>query len=319
LKDDLDSVEIEEVEEVEDEYEETDSDKTAIKGIMDLTGGLERRKACFIVISGSSVGKMYTIKNEMIIGRTSDCEIFLDDDGISRQHAKVTETELGDVILTDLNSTNGTYCDGKRLSRHFLRDGDKIQVGSTCILKFSFQDSVEEAFHQQQYESATRDGLTNIFNKKFFMDQLQKDFSYAYRHNEPASLILFDIDHFKSVNDTFGHPAGDMVLKKLAKRVAGAVRTEDIFARIGGEEFAIFLRQLDEKRSYVLAERVRRTVEIYKFIWEDTRLKITISLGIATLRDKNYADVETFIQAADAYLYQAKDSGRNRVVSSIRS
>ncbi len=302
----------------EEEFEESDSDRTVIQGVQDLTASLKAREAYLIVISGSSVGKMFKVGGRMDIGRSVDCNIYLDDEGISRNHAEVLKDEDGVVSITDLNSTNGTYCDGVRFKRHLLVDGDKIQVGSTCILKFTYQDSVEEAFHQQQYNSATRDGLTSIHNKKYFMDQLGKDFAYAQRHNEPTSLIVFDIDHFKNVNDTYGHAAGDMVLKKLAEVVTMAVRTEDMFARIGGEEFAILLRQLDEQRSWVLAERIRRTVEITKFFWEGARLRITISLGVATLYDRSYTNSDDMMQSADEYLYKAKANGRNRVSSVVR-
>jgi len=302
----------------EEEMTEADSDRTVIQGIKDLTRALSSRQAYLIVISGSAVGKMYKLGNVMTIGRANDCEICLPDDGISRQHARVEKDEFGSVVIEDLNSTNGTYFNGTRINRHQLRDGDKIQIGSTTILKFSYQDTLEEAFHQHQYESATKDGLTGIYNKKYFTEQLEKDFAYALRHNEVTSLIMFDIDFFKRINDTYGHQAGDFVLKTLAAKIREGLRAEDLFARVGGEEFAVVLRQIDGKRAYVLAERLRRTIEVHKFMWQDTRIKVTISLGIATLQRANFRDLEEFIAAADSYLYMAKNAGRNRVASAIR-
>jgi diguanylate cyclase (GGDEF)-like protein len=302
----------------DEEFEEVDSDRTVIQGIKDITGSLESRQAYLIVISGPQVGKMFPLAKSITIGRSDDCDVYLDDEGISRQHARVEQDEFGNAVILDLGSTNGTYFNGTRISRYQLRDGDKIQVGSTTILKFSYQDSLEEAFHQHQYESATKDPLTNIYNKKYFSEQLGKDFSYALRHNETTSLIIFDIDRFKKVNDIYGHPAGDFVLRQLTKVVADALRSEDLFARIGGEEFAIVLRQVDENRAHVLAERIRRTVEVSKFIWGQTRLRITISLGVATLRRANFRDVASLVRVADEYLYKAKRAGRNRVASSLR-
>jgi two-component system, cell cycle response regulator len=303
---------------IEDEFEENDSDRTVIQGVKDLTGSLDSRQAYLIVISGSAVGRMFKLSDDMSIGRAQECEICLDDEGISRQHAKVEQDPLGLITIVDLNSTNGTYFNGTRINRHQLRDGDKVQIGSTTILKFSYQDSLEEAFYQHQYDSATKDGLTGIYNKKYFVEQLNKDFSYSLRHNEVTSLILLDIDHFKKVNDTFGHQAGDYVLRQLAGLIYNALRSEDLFARIGGEEFGIILRMVDEKRAYVLAERIRRTVEVHKFIWEGKRMRVTISLGVATLASANFRDPAHLVRTADEYLYKAKNAGRNRVSSSLR-
>jgi diguanylate cyclase (GGDEF)-like protein len=298
--------------------DEIDSDRTVIQGYQDLTGSLESRQAYLIVISGNSAGKMYKVTEKMIIGRAVESEICLDDEGISRQHARVEKDKWANVTIEDLNSTNGTYFNGTRFNKHVLRDGDKIQIGSTTILKFSYQDTLEEAFHQSQYEAATKDGLTGIYNKKFFAEQMEKDFSYSLRHNEIISLIILDIDFFKRINDSLGHQAGDMVLRHLAKVVGNSLRNEDLFARIGGEEFAIVLRQVDERRAHVLAERIRRTVEVNKFIWEDTRVRVTISLGVATLRRANFRNPTELVEAADSYLYKAKRSGRNRVASPLR-
>ncbi|HUU03663.1 MAG TPA: GGDEF domain-containing protein [Myxococcota bacterium] len=298
--------------------EEDAGDRTVIQGIKDLTGALSNRQAYLIVISGSAVGRMFKVTNKVRVGRAQDCEIFLDDDGISRIHAQLEQDEFGSVIIEDMDSTNGTYFNGTRINRHQLRDGDKIQIGSTTILKFSYQDSLEEAFHQHQYDSATKDGLTRIYNKKYFSEQIAKDFAYALRHNEITSLIMIDIDHFKQVNDEYGHQAGDFVLRELSTIVGDALRSEDLFARIGGEEFAIILREIDERRAHVLAERIRRTVEVHKFFWEGQRIRVTISLGVSTLASANFRSPAEMIRTADEYLYRAKNSGRNRVASSLR-
>ncbi|HOX46816.1 MAG TPA: GGDEF domain-containing protein [Myxococcota bacterium] len=302
-----------------DEWEEGDSDRTVIQGIKDLTGSLNSRQASLIVISGASAGKMFKVASEALtIGRGKDCEIMLAEEGISRNHCRIEPDGHGNVAIVDLNSTNGTFFNGNRITRHLLRDGDKVQVGSTTILKFSFQDSLEESFIQNQYEQATRDGLTGVLNKRTFLEKFAAEFAYAIRHNEATSLILFDIDHFKKVNDTYGHQAGDMVLKHLAEVVEHSLREEDVLARYGGEEFAIILRNQNEQRAFVAAERVRRAVEKGEFVWEGQRIPVTISLGIATLVEARFQDPADMLREADEFLYESKRGGRNRTTSVLR-
>jgi two-component system cell cycle response regulator len=303
----------------DDDMEPSHGDRTVIQGVKDFTTALGNRQAYLIVISGASVGKMFKLGDKAVIGRSPECDICLPDEGVSRQHARLEKDQLGMVTIEDLNSTNGTYFNGVRINRHQLRDGDKIQIGSTTILKFSYQDSLDEAIMKNLYESATKDGLTGIFNKKYFMEQIEKDFAYALRHNEVNSMIMFDIDHFKQINDTYGHQAGDYVLRDLARQIRSNLRAEDLFARVGGEEFCIVLRQVDEKRAYVLAERLRRLVEKHKFIWQGTRIRVTISLGVATLFRGNFRNPGEMIAEADKFLYIAKNSGRNRTASAVRA
>ncbi len=305
---------------LDDDIDDGDSDRTVIQGIKDLTASLDSRSASLMVISGSSAGKMFKVDEaqELVIGRAKECEICLPEEGISRAHAKVERDTAGNVFIIDLDSTNGTYFNGSRISRHILRDGDKIQVGSTTILKFSYQDTLEESFHQNQYEQAIRDGLTGCYNKRHFKSKFVEEFAYALRHNESMSLILLDIDHFKHVNDTYGHPAGDMVLREMAKVIQTTLREEDTFARYGGEEFAIILRAQNDPRAYVAAERIRRAVETFKFIWEGTRIPVTISLGIATVTRGNFNAPQEMLQQADEFLYKSKRGGRNRTTSAIR-
>lgn len=306
---------------LDDEPFADDSDRTIIQGIRNLQFNVSGRTASLVVISGASAGKLFMLDYEkpMTIGRAHECEVCLPEEGISRTHARIDPDGHGNFAISDLASTNGTYFDGEPISRHILRDGDKIQVGSTTIVKFTYQDSVEQEFHKQQYEKAIRDGLTGAYNKIHFLAKLSEDFAYAVRHNEPLSLIMLDIDHFKIVNDTFGHPAGDMVLKRLAEVIGHGLREEDVFARYGGEEFAVVLRNQNEQRSYVAAERLRRQVETHKFLWQETRIPVTISLGIATLLQANFTGPDVMIQEADGYLYKAKRSGRNRTCSVLRS
>jgi diguanylate cyclase (GGDEF)-like protein len=295
-----------------------EEEKTSVHTIEDLVQARKNQSAYLIVISAKSpagVGKMFKLdKSELIIGRAADCSLQVEDDGVSRHHAKLVRAQDKGFQLVDLESTNGTYLNGERVTQHAVLDGDKIQVGANTVLKFSLQDQLEEQFQRSIYESATRDGLTGAYNKKYFLDTLRKEFSYCVRHKLPLSVVMFDVDLFKKVNDTYGHPAGDHVLARIGARVQESVRNEDLFARYGGEEFALMLREIGEREAIVCAERCRRAVEQEDFIFNGVQAKVTISLGVATLRNAEFKDPEEFLAMADTYLYRAKQAGRNRVV-----
>src|SRR5580692_3743899 len=230
------------------------------------SGGVKRDRAYLVVLAGTSVGEMYKIEaDKTIIGRGQRAQVRLLDDGISREHAQIV-IEGSHILLEDLGSTNGTFCNGLKVDRKELVDGDKILVGSTTILKFTYHDNLDEIFQKQMYESALRDGLTKAFNKKYFTDRLESEFTFAIRHVAPLTLVLFDIDHFKKVNDTHGHQAGDYVLSEIATRLTGALRAEDVFARYGGEEFGVICRGSDVTQGQIVAERMRKAVEVNKFV-----------------------------------------------------
>jgi len=297
------------------------NEKTKVHEIADLLSQAQRQKASayLVVVAGqSSAGKMFKLdRTEMVIGRGEDADIQLDDEGVSRKHAKIILRSDGSVQLVDLNSTNGTLHNGERIDVRPLSDGDKIQIGSTTILKFSYQDAFDEALQKNLYDSATRDGLTRIYNKKAFMDALRKEFAYCQRHKVPLSLIMLDIDHFKRINDTYGHQAGDYVLARLASRVAETIRTEDVFARYGGEEFVLLLREVDENGAFVLAERLRRLIEGTDFTFNGQQIKVTFSAGVACSRTHTVTGPDDLVSAADVHLYRAKQSGRNRVEAKL--
>ena len=270
--------------------------------------------AYLIVLSGRSVGKMFKVPvGEVKLGRSLDSDIRLEDEGVSRLHARMMRNDDGSVTLFDMGSTNGTYVNGTKIGEFELSDGDRIQVGSVTILKFSYQDSLEEQFQQQLYESATRDPLTQAYNKRFFGEQIEKDFRHSARHELNLSLVIMDVDHFKSVNDTHGHPAGDHVLQRLAATVMGSLRAEDAFCRLGGEEFGIIMRDCAGPEATLLAERMRELVQQTRFVYGGTELPITMSLGVATFDPNRHRDSADLIEEADRFLYEAKRSGRNRV------
>jgi diguanylate cyclase (GGDEF)-like protein len=163
------------------------------------------------------------------------------------------------------------------------------------------------------FESASRDALTQVYNKRFFVEQLESEYAYSVRHGTELSLLMFDIDHFKQINDTYGHLAGDYVLSELTQLVTPAIRIEDTFARYGGEEFVLLSRNSPDSAA-IVGERLRRTIEEHTFTHEGKVLRVTVSLGISCMPNVNITVPEEFVAAADKALYEAKRTGRNRLV-----
>ncbi|MFH1729122.1 MAG: diguanylate cyclase [Pseudomonadota bacterium] len=273
--------------------------------------------ACLVIIHGSQLGKKYNLDAlEMCIGRGENVEVRVNEENVSRKHARIINK--GDkVIIEDLDSTNGTYINTKKTKTTILKDGDLILIGNT-ILKFISQDNIENAYHEVIYRLATLDGLTQVYNKKFFMECLFNEFSRSKRYRRDLSLVLFDLDHFKLVNDIHGHPAGDYILKRLSSLVTRNLRKEDIIGRYGGEEFGIILPETNEEKAGQIAEKLRKLVEGIDFNYNDKDIPVTISMGVTSLtpsltKFKNYNDM---IEDSDKALYEAKKRGRNRVVLS---
>jgi len=275
----------------------------------------KKDRAYLIVLAGTAVGEMYGVGKELTIGRGSEAEVRVLGEGVSRRHAMIVSASTG-ITIEDLGSTNGTFVNGEKVvGRRLLNDGDKVQVGSTTILKFSYHDELEEGFQRQLYASALRDGLTKIYNKKYFMERLGTEFAYTARHGSPLSLLMFDLDHFKKVNDTHGHLVGDHVLTTLAAAIDASIRGEDLFARYGGEEFVILSRGIDSASSKLFATRLRDVLVRTDFTYRGLPLRVTVSMGIATIPDPTITSPEQLIEAADQALYEAKRQGRDRIVA----
>ena len=270
-------------------------------------------EAYVIVIAGPHTGKMFKLdRGETVMGRSPKTELQLQDVGVSRNHARITRVGEN-VFVEDLSSANGTFLNGERITvAQQLSDGDKITLGSTTVLKFTYHDKLDEDFQRQMFDAALRDGLTGAYNKKYFSNHLYSEFSFAKRHREPLCLVMFDVDHFKMVNDTFGHLAGDAVLLKLATITMETLRQEDTLARYGGEEFAIVCRGIVGAQGVMLAERLRQIVERTGFEHDGMTIPITISLGVAAIPETDVETSEQLISVADAALYKSKHGGRNR-------
>jgi diguanylate cyclase (GGDEF)-like protein len=280
--------------------------------MLDLHAPLPEQ-AYLLVLSGCAAGQMHRLANERTtIGRSPTADVVLPDDGLSRLHAAIERREA-DFVIRDLGSTNGTYCNGPPIVEHMLANGDKIRVGNSTLLKFTLADAMEESFQRQLYEAALRDALTNSFNRKYFLERLKSEFAFAIRHSAPLSLLLFDVDHFKRINDTHGHLAGDKMLAELAVVISGSIRHEDVLARYGGEEFGVICRGTALAGARTFAERVRRLVDMHTFSFNGVAIKVTVSVGVATVHER-MRDAMELVVAADDLLYEAKRCGRNRVV-----
>jgi two-component system cell cycle response regulator len=294
-----------------------DDDLTTQAGKVDSTvlkAKSRRDRPYLIVLAGENLGQMFRLEQpETVLGRSSEATFRLPDDGVSRLHAKITQA-ADEVWVEDLKSVNGTLINGQRIARALLKDGDKIQMGSTTILKFTYSDELEEDYQLKMYDAALHDGLTKAYNKRYFLDRLPTETAYAVRHGTPLSLLMVDVDHFKRVNDGHGHPAGDFVLARLAQLIASALRTEDLFVRYGGEEFAILCRGVKLESAAVLGRRLRALIEASIFEYGGKRIPITVSVGVASCVKTADAGSQ-LVSDADRALYEAKNAGRNRVVS----
>jgi diguanylate cyclase (GGDEF)-like protein len=269
--------------------------------------------ACIVVIYGPELGKRIQIGIAPFeVGRSSKNDLFLDEESISRHHARITFDGTQHWVA-DLDSTNGTFVNDVAIREQGLSDGDQVRIGRS-ILKFMTGENVEVQYHEEIYRLMTVDALTQVFNRRYFNEALQREFNRSRRYGRALSLILFDIDHFKRVNDTYGHLAGDNLLRQIATAVKPRLRREDVFARTGGEEFGIILPEVGLEGARTTAEKVRRIVEATPFKHERDIVPCTVSLGVAATGAEE-ASGEDLYKRADERLYEAKQGGRNRTSS----
>lgn len=276
-----------------------------------------REEACLVQIYGPELGRKFTLPllSVVSIGRGEQNEIVLEMDNVSRRHCCFFSRTDG-VWVKDEGSTNGTWLNNVEVrTETLLRSGDLIKVGSV-IFKFLVGGdlaSIEAQYHEEIYRLTIIDGLTQTYNKRYLLDFLEREMARCSRHGRPLSLLLFDIDHFKKVNDTLGHLAGDYVLRELAHLFKTRIRREECFARYGGEEFALVLPETGHENSVYLADKLRKLVESHRFEFEEKPIRLTISGGVADMLPQHDHPL-AFLKAADARLYEAKRQGRNRIV-----
>ncbi|MBW2463734.1 MAG: diguanylate cyclase [Deltaproteobacteria bacterium] len=249
-----------------------------------------------------------------VFGRGSEADIRIHDQGISRKHGTFL-IRGNELYFQDLGSTNGTFLEGNPIRGELLlEDGSRLQLGRTLV-RAHLRSSGEVEAVKKLYESSVRDALTGLYNRRHLDERLEAEFAYAARHRIPFSCLVLDLDHFKRVNDTWGHAAGDVILKALATFIVEAVRTEDVVGRYGGEEIVVLLRGVNAQGSEILAQRIRAGIESLKTPYEDKLIRVTTSIGVATWDPgRPFVDAQALFNAADECLYRAKQSGRNLVI-----
>jgi diguanylate cyclase (GGDEF)-like protein len=291
-----------------------ESERTRVTRVIETGAGQAAAaggEACIVVIYGPELGKRIQLgAAPFTIGRSSSNDLFIDQESTSRQHARIS-FDRGEYVVQDLGSTNGTFVNDEPVRARSLRDGDQIRIGRS-ILKFMTGENVEVHYHEEIYRLMTVDGLTQAHNRRYFDDALEREFNRAKRYQRALSLLVMDIDHFKRVNDTHGHLAGDHLLRQIAWAIKQRVRTHDVFARTGGEEFAVILPEVGPDGARITAEKIRQVVEATPVRHEQQVIPCTVSLGIATIQGDEGSAGDLY-KRADELLYRAKESGRNRV------
>lgn len=270
-------------------------------------------RAVLLRMDGVQAGQIIGLEAwPFTVGRHPTNVLRVDEDSISRFHARIVRVG-DDYIVEDLGSRNGVFVAGKRVSRAKLEHDCWLQFGPRVSFRFSLTDVREERLLRKLYESSTRDALTGAYNRLHFEERLRSEMAYAVRHRSPAALLIIDLDHFKRINDTYGHPAGDAVLKRASEACMQALRTEDVFARFGGEEFAVVLRGIEAKGAARLGERLRQAVANEVIEHDGQVIKVTMSGGVATLAECSVPSSEELVAIADRRLYVSKQRGRNQI------
>ena len=309
---------------------ETHRDLDASRSLFDSDATMRRSKdgdpaqskndeCCLVQIYPADVvsGMLLLEADHLVVGRDAAVDLVLVHGSVSRQHAEFVKSPEG-YSIRDLGSTNGSFVNGERVQENRLRSGDTVQIGC-FIFKFLSANSVETKYHETVYSAMTRDALTGAMNKRYLNESLDREIARAIRQQQTLSLLMIDIDHFKRVNDTHGHLVGDEVLRQFGARILESCRSDDLLARYGGEEFCLVLCSTAREDALMIAERSRAVVADRPFETAVGPLGITASFGLACL-DPSSSDApsahrsEELIRRADERLYDAKNSGRNRVV-----
>jgi two-component system cell cycle response regulator len=296
----------------------TDDDQTLINRKPKVDDGrLHKSQASLVVLQGAEIGRNFRLrKGSMIIGRSAGADIRLPDNEASREHARINFAgKLPDheaaYFITDLGSTNHTLVNSKPVESVRLQDGDKIQIGGT-LLKFVILDDIEATFHAEVRDLINYDQLTGLLTKESLYIALERELQRCLRYKLPLSVLMMDLDFFKSVNDGYGHLMGSHVLAEVGRLIRKSIRVSNISGRYGGEEFISYLAETDAAGARMAAERIRTTIESHQFTLDDVSVHVTISIGIAAAPGHG-RDIKTLVAAADRALYRAKETGRNLV------
>lgn len=280
---------------------------------------LEKIYASLIVLQGVDIGRDYRIhKNEFKIGRDPDCQFSIPESYVSRNHAVIRlvyypQKNSYEYTIMDLDSTNHTYVNNKQITTHRLKDGDKIQIGYT-ILKFVLQDAMDIKFHKDLQKLIKYDALTSLLTKESLYLALERELVRCRKYNIPLTILMMDLDHFKLVNDTYGHQTGSHVLKEIGAIIRNNLRKIDVSARYGGEEFLSYLVEQPKNIAMHAADRLRDMIENAVIMYKDNFVNITISIGVSQF-PVDGTNIDDLVARADEALYRAKNNGRNLVVA----
>ncbi|HEX5656872.1 MAG TPA: GGDEF domain-containing protein [Polyangiales bacterium] len=269
------------------------------------------------VIKGPRAGEVLTVdRDDAVLGRGEDADLRIQDPSLSRTHARF-ERDGDTLTVTDLESMNGTFVEGQRVRETLrLKSGEQLTLGNV-VVRFAVQDPTELQVQRDLYEAAVRDRLTGLYNRGYFDDRLAAEWAFVKRHQSTMAVLVVDLDHFKSINDSHGHPVGDEVIRQTANKIRDSLRAEDLAARYGGEEFVVLARGTDAGGAQVLGQRLRTRIAQTDIEVPTGRVKVTASLGVAVMRrDLVFRSPGELMAAADAALYEAKHNGRNQVVVS---
>jgi len=263
------------------------------------------------VIHGKDKGRIFPFISAVTIGRGNGSDFIINDELVSRVHLKVILNN-NTFIVEDLNSTNGTYIEANRIEQFTAIPGAVVHIGNSKLV-FSLKSAEQIQTEKELYKAATTDGLTKISNRLWFMKRADEEIVYAQNKAMPLTMIMMDLDFFKKVNDSYGHQAGDFVLKQTAAILIQHKREYDLLGRYGGEEFIILLKEISMPKSKLVSERIRQSIESTEFIYNNQKIPITASLGVCAMPAYNVLDLSNCIKLADKLLYIAKANGRNRV------
>lgn len=279
---------------------------------------LHKRHASLIVVQGVEIGRDYRLRQSKIsLGRGVGVDVRLRDDQSSRLHAAIERVWDNDNgahhVLSDTRSTNGTFVNGRPVTETTLSDGDKIQIGDT-VLKFVLLDRIDASFHAEVRDRINYDALTGLLTKESLYIALEDEIGRCREYGHSLAVLMMDLDRFKSVNDSHGHPMGSHMLAEVGKLIRAHIREVDVSGRYGGEEFVAYLAETDLGGAHRAAERVRVAIEAHEFELNGAKSGITISIGIAIM-PQHGCHLDTLVEVADRALYDAKNAGRNRVLS----
>lgn len=273
----------------------------------------EHSPAILLSTRGQNIGQRFDLqplKAHYTIGRDESCDIAIEDDSVSRQHCELKWIE-DDWFVEDLESMNGTFVNGHRVDRAPLRNDDLIKAGS-AIFRFLKRDNIEQAFHGAIYQLAVFDALTELHNRRYFDEFLDREFSRAKRHDRHLALMLFDVDHFSAINETYGTITGDHVLQAIGEKLGQRIRREELLARYTSDCFALVLPDTTLDGAKKFAEIIRHTMEISIFELDGVKVPTTVSVGIGFYHSE-MSTMDDLKSEAESALFRAKRNGRNQV------